>query len=204
MNEREKYIANLATYLNPLTEGERTDALEFYDEYIVDAGLTSRQTIEEKLGTPRQLSYKILADYSIKSNEESKNDRHLGSTHSSWRVFWWVLLAIVTSPITFSLGIALLMVLFAAAIAVIGLAIGAVAAVCGIVFGAALTFYTGIGVVANEPFTGLFYIGVGLSLLGLFLVCLPLLYWFIQLLIQGIANLAKYLYSKVQARRGNK
>jgi uncharacterized membrane protein len=204
MNEREKYIANLATYLKPLTDDERNDALEFYDEYIVDAGLASQAAIEEKLGTPRQLSYKILADYSIKSNEESKKDGRPGSTHSSWRVFWWVLIAIITSPITFGLGIVMLGILIMAVSLVAGLAIGAVGLVLGLIFAAGVTIYSGVGVIASAPFTGLFYLGVGLSMLGLFFVCLPLLYWFIRLLVQGVANLAKYLYNKIQARRGNK
>ena len=45
--------------------------LEFYDEYIADAGLRPEQRLKKRLGTPRQLSHKILADYSIKANNES-------------------------------------------------------------------------------------------------------------------------------------
>lgn len=62
MNARERYIADLASHLSPLTDVERQDALEFYDEFIADGDLTSRQAIEGKLGTPRQLSRQILAD----------------------------------------------------------------------------------------------------------------------------------------------
>ena len=101
MNERQKYINDLSIYLRQLTDEERNDALEFYDEYIADAGLETRTAIEERLGTPRQLSHKILADYSIKANNESIKEGHPASPHSSWRVFWWVLVAIITSPITF-------------------------------------------------------------------------------------------------------
>lgn len=203
MNEREKYIVDLATYLKPLSDADRSDALEFYDEYIADAGLNKHQEIEDKLGTPRQLSHKILADYSIKSNEKSKKDGQTGSAHSSWRVFWWVLIAIITSPLTFGLGMVMLGILIVAAAFVFALAVGAIGIVFGIIFGAGIALYAGIGVIINEPFTGLFYVGTGLSLLGLFLVCLPLLYWFIRLLGQGIANLAKFLYGKIEARRDN-
>ena len=57
MNERQKYINDLSIYLRQLTDEERNDALEFYDEYIADAGLETRTAIEERLGTPRQLRY---------------------------------------------------------------------------------------------------------------------------------------------------
>lgn len=204
MNEREKYIADLATHLHALTKEERDDALEFYDEYIADADLTTRAAIEEKLGTPRQLSHKILADYSIKSNEQAKKEGQTGTTHSSWQVFWWVLIAIVTSPITFGIGLAMLIILFVAAVCVFALAVSAVGIVGGLIVAAVVSLYAGCAVLFSAPFTGLFYLGIGLSLLGLFLVCLPLLYWFIRLLVQGMANLAKFLYGKIQARRANK
>lgn len=75
MNERQKYINDLSIYLRQLTDEERNDALKFYDEYIADAGLETRTAIEERLGTPRQLSHKILADYSIKAiMNRSKKD----------------------------------------------------------------------------------------------------------------------------------
>ena len=185
MNERQKYINDLAVNLSQLTDEERNDALEFYDEYIADAGLDTRTAIEEKLGTPRQLSHKILADYSIKANNEAVKDGHPASPHSSWRVFWWVLVAIITSPLTFGLGIALLGLLLAVGGVAIGLIVGAVGVALGIAAAAVVSLY----------------IGVGLTLVGSFLVCLPLCYWFIRIVIQGIANFAKFIYAKVQARR---
>lgn len=50
---REKYLAELEEYLQPLTPEERADAIMFYSEFIDDAGLETRSQIEERLGTPR-------------------------------------------------------------------------------------------------------------------------------------------------------
>ena len=200
MNERQKYINDLSIYLRQLTDEERNDALEFYDEYIADAGLENRTSIEKRLGTPRQLSHKILADYSIKANNESLKEGHPASPHSSWRVFWWVLVAIITSPITFGLGIALLVLLLAAG----GIAFGLIAGIIVLIFGVAaiaiISLYVGIGLIATNLFSGLFYLGLGVTLIGLFLVCLPLIYWLIRVIVQGIANFAKLIYAKVQVR----
>lgn len=201
MNERQKYINDLSIYLRQLTDEERNDALEFYDEYIADAGLETRTAIEERLGTPRQLSYKILADYSIKANNESIKEGHPASPHSSWRVFWWVLVAIITSPITFGLGIALLALLLAAGGVALSLIVGIVALIFGVAAIAIVSIYIGIGLIATNLFSGLFYFGLGVTLIGLFLVCLPLIYWLIRVIVQGIANFAKFIYAKVQARR---
>ncbi|RMX24737.1 DUF1700 domain-containing protein [Limosilactobacillus reuteri] len=201
MNERQKYINDLSIYLRQLTDEERNDALEFYDEYIADAGLENQTAIEERLGTPRQLSHKILADYSIKANNESIKEGHPASPHSSWRVFWWVLVAIITSPITFGLGITLLALLLAAGGVALSLIVGIVALIFGVAAIAIVSIYIGIGLIATNLFSGLFYFGLGLTLIGLFLVCLPLIYWLIRVIVQGIANFAKFIYAKVQARR---
>ena len=194
MNERQKYINDLSIYLRQLADEERNDALEFYDEYIADAGLETRTAIEERLGTPRQLSHKILADESIKEG-------YPASPHSSWRVFWWVLVAIITSPITFGLGIAVLALLLAAGGVALSLIVGIVALIFGVAVIAIVSLYIGIGLIATNLFSGLFYLGLGVTLIGLFLVCLPLIYWLIRVIVQGIANFAKFIYAKVQARR---
>lgn len=200
MNERQKYINDLAVRLRALTDEERNDALDFYDEYIADADLTTRAAIEEKLGTPKQLSHKILADYSIKANDELTKEGKPASTQSSWRVFWWVLVAIVTSPLTFGVGIVLFALLLAAAGVALGLIIGIGAVVLSVATVAVVSIYAGCGLLFSTPFVGLVYLGIGLMLVGLFFVFLPLIYWFVRMIVQGIANFAKFLYAKVQAR----
>lgn len=201
MNERQKYINDLAVRLRALTDEERNDALDFYDEYIADADLTTRAAIEEKLGTPKQLSRKILADYSIKANDELTKEGKPASTQSSWRVFWWVLVAIVTSPLTFGVGIVLFALLLAAAGVALGLIIGIGGVVLSVATVAVVSIYAGCGLLFSTPFVGLVYLGIGLMLVGLFFVFLPLIYWFVRMIVQGIANFAKFLYAKVQARR---
>ena len=144
MNERQKYINDLSIYLRQLADEERNDALEFYDEYIADAGLETRTAIEERLGTPRLLA---------------------------------------------AGGVAL------------SLIVGIVALIFGVAVIAIVSLYIGIGLLATNLFSGLFYLGLGVTLIGLFLVCLPLIYWLIRVIVQGIANFAKFIYAKVQARR---
>lgn len=201
MNARKKYIAELATHLGPLSQADRDDALEFYDEYIADAQLSTVAAIEDKLGTAKQLSHQILADYSIKSNEKSVANGHPASPHANWRVFWWVVLAIVSSPLLFGVGIAALVLLITVAAVVFGLVVGLLGCFIGLVVSAGATLYTGLSVLGSQPYVGLFYAGLGLSLIGLFLICLPLLYWIIRWLSQQVANLAKFLYRKLQERR---
>ena len=58
MDEQERYMMDLAACLAKMPEADRQDALEFYQEYLADAGLKTRSDIEAALGTPRTLSRK--------------------------------------------------------------------------------------------------------------------------------------------------
>ena len=204
MDGRQKYISELKKLLAPLTVEERTDALDFYNEYIEDAGYNSYQQIVKEMGNPRQLSHKILADYSIKANDEETKSVHTASPHSSWRVFWLIIIAIVTSPITFALSFGALVVLICALAAVFGVSVGILGTLAGLVFAAGVLLYSGIGVVVAAPMTGILYIGFGITILGILLFCIPLVYWIIRWLAQAIANLAKYIYQKLVQRRAEK
>ena len=204
MDGRQKYISELKKLLAPLTVEERTDALDFYNEYIEDAGYNSYQQIVKEMGNPRQLSHKILADYSIKANDEGTKSGHTASPHSSWRVFWLIIIAIVTSPITFALSFGALVVLICALAAVFGVSVGILGTLAGLVFAAGVLLYSGIGVVVAAPMTGILYIGFGITILGILLFCIPLVYWIIRWLAQAIANLAKYIYQKLVQRRAEK
>ena len=54
--DKENYLTELEEYLDALTADEKADVIEFYNEYIDDAGLETTDEIEKRLGTPRQLS----------------------------------------------------------------------------------------------------------------------------------------------------
>lgn len=204
MDARQKYISELKSFLAPLTAEERTDALDFYNEYIEDAGYDNYQQIIKELGNPRQLSHKILADYSIKANNEEIKNSHTASPCSNWRVFWLVVIAIITSPITFVLSLGALIVLICALAAVFGVSVGILGSLVGLIFGSGLMIYSGIGVLATAPMTGILYAGIGVTMIGVLLLCIPVGYWIIRWLAQAIANLAKYIYQKLLQRKAEK
>lgn len=201
MDAREKYLSALKKYLVPLAAEEKDDALDFYGEYITDAGYQKYDEITAELGTPRQLSRKILADYSIRENDQENKSGHAASAHSSWRVFWLVVLAIITSPITFALSLGALLVLVIALAVVFGITVGLLGIILGLFVAACATVYTGFGLILAVPMTGIFYIGAGLSILGVLLICIPLSYWVIRWLAQVVANLSKWIYQKIDQRR---
>ena len=174
--------------MDALTADEKADVIEFYNEYIDDAGLETTDEIEKRLGTPRQLSRKVLADYSIKATdiESHRSKKSKASVRSNGKMIWMILLALLASPAAIVLGLVLFAIL-ACVVAVFGACIA--------------SFYVGIVMLFSSFTTGLFYLGCGLMGLGAVLIGFPLLYWICRAIIQGIANFAKFLYKKIYKNR---
>lgn len=202
--DREKYLNELESYLNLLKPEERADAIIFYSEYIEDAGLTTREQIEEKLGTPRQLSRKILADHSIKMSQDEVNEQKIATPRSNIKMIWLILLALLASPFVLGAGGLLVGFLILILFAIVG-----VIFVLGVLFCAGVVvmgslIYTGIALLFTSWATGIFYLGLGLLALGVLLVILPIFYWMMKVILQGIGNFSRYLYNEFSKRRKQK
>lgn len=110
-SEITKYLQELKRYLRRLDDSEIKDIEDFYTEYLEDAGVQTRAEIEEKVGTPRQLSLRILADYSLK-DDGKESGGILPKTNI--KTAWLIILALLATPATLIIGVALLGVLVAA------------------------------------------------------------------------------------------
>lgn len=199
--DREKYLAELEEYLQPLTPEERADAIMFYSEFIEDAGLENRSQIEQRLGTPKQLSRKVLADHSIKMTDEEVKYQRTATPRSNVKMIWLILLALLASPFLLGASGVMIFVLIGILALVAGLIFGAVVALCALVVVMGLLFYVGIGLLFTNWAVGLFYLGLGALALGALLIVLPIAYWLVRLVLQGIANFSKYLYDKLSKKR---
>lgn len=63
------YLSKFNALLVQLTDDERDEVVEFYREYLLDAAIANYDDCVAELGTPKQLARKVLADYSIRFNE---------------------------------------------------------------------------------------------------------------------------------------
>lgn len=177
----DSYIEEFTSYLEQLDKAERDDVVEFYHEYIIDAELDTTQAIQEKLGTPKHLARKILADYSIKMSENNYQQMDNGSITANEKMkknvgmIFLIILALFASP-----------VLVPAAIALIGVVVlfilSALAFTLFVAFVLALSVVIGIGMIVGgiavvfQSFTTtIFYVGVGLAILGLDCLLIPLI-----------------------------
>lgn len=70
MNKQE-YLSELEAHLASLSEEERTNALQFYEEYFEDAGPENEQQVISELGKPFALAKSIICEQSAYSKSKS-------------------------------------------------------------------------------------------------------------------------------------
>ncbi|AUJ29392.1 MAG: DUF1700 domain-containing protein [Liquorilactobacillus hordei] len=190
------YLDELRGLLRGLSKTEIEEAVSFYSEFISDAGITTRKEIETRLGTPKQLARKIMADHSVKMDDES--EEKIRPAHKSSKMIWLITLVILSSPVTLGIGGGLLIALVAV---ILSMVILVVVLFAGLIVGMVGALYAGILLLFQSLNTGLFYMGIFLTTLGLLLILLPIIYWICRVVLQCIANFARYLYKKFGNRQ---
>lgn len=70
MNKQE-YLSELEAHLASLSQEERTNALQFYEEYFEDAGPENEQQVISELGKPFALAKSIICEQSAYSKSKS-------------------------------------------------------------------------------------------------------------------------------------
>ena len=180
-------------YLRRLDDSEIKDIEDFYTEYLEDAGVQTRAEIEEKVGTPRQLSLRILADYSLK-DDGKESGGILPKTNI--KTAWLIILALLATPATLIIGVALLGVLVAAIGVAFAVAVTIIALAGAAIFITLTSLYVGIFLLFTKLGVGLFYLGIGIIGIGALMVILPIIYLIIVTVVKMVANFIRYIYRR--------
>ncbi|NLR10611.1 MULTISPECIES: DUF1700 domain-containing protein [Lactobacillaceae] len=208
------YIKEVERLIGQLTTGEQQDVVEYYREYLMDAGLETYQQAVDELGTPKSLARKVLADYSIRLSEQSQQ----GTTQTSRataqaaknnvRTVWLIVLALLSTPVTIPILIVVAALLFAM-IAVLGsLIVAALAVFLSVIAVGIMCCVAALFVIWQTPWTGIFYLGIGLFALGASLLGWLLLKWLGSKIVWALSWAAKGIYRRFiprsRAERGRK
>lgn len=171
MNAREKYIQELQQHLSSLPRVDSQDALEFYKEFIEDAGYQNWDEIVQKLGTPEELSQEIIAKTTTTPNQEPLNQQD----NKRVRFVLYIILAI-----------ALVLVLVPT---LLGILSGIIAAIATLV-GSGLTVFSFAGsTLTTDVWAGVFYFGIGIILVGVLLIAIFIIAWLGKWFTHGINKL---------------
>ncbi len=118
-----RFMAELERLLRGLPSNEREDALNYYREYIEDAGFSEIDDVTDKLGTPRQVARSILGESVDKHVEVQKEKSNVKNNASIiWRLILYICAAPIAIPlvvVAVALFVAFTTVIFAVEVAMI-------------------------------------------------------------------------------------
>lgn len=191
------YLTELQDSLSQLSETDRNEAMDFYSEYLQDGKFDTYAQAVSKLGTPKQLARKVLADYSIRTIDEPthKEDRQQESRHQV-RTIWLITLGILSTPVSVPLAIAGLAILFAGLLALTAIILAIIVTLVVVFISGVLVFGIGVGVLSMSTSTGMLYIGCGLAVIGGFIMIVPAVLWLVNKLIHATMKFSGWLYGK--------
>ncbi|MCH5464335.1 DUF1700 domain-containing protein [Levilactobacillus tujiorum] len=213
MNE---YIKEVERLIGQLTTAEQQDVVEYYSEYLMDAGIESYQQAVDELGSPRSLARKVLADYSIRLSEQSQQASQAQpssraaaqAAKSNVKTVWLIILALLSTPVTIPILLVIGALLFAL-IAVLGsLLVAAAAMYITVVAVGVMCCVAALFVIWQTPWTGLFYLGIGLFALGASILGWLIVKWLGRKIVWALSWAAKGVYQRFiprsRAERGRK
>lgn len=193
---KEEFLRALEGNLSKLPVEERQSAMEYYKEYLDEAGNENEAEAIKRLGNPVQLAKQLMADFITKEVEEKPM-----KPKQSFQAFWIVIVALFASPIALPV-----------ALSIAGLGFGAIVTVGSVLFAGAIVAVVflvvaiilgavGIGTLFVQPASGIIVIGVGSVLLGVGILISILVYVVVGRGVPAIIKGITKLCYKAKGRR---
>ncbi|WP_203640456.1 DUF1700 domain-containing protein [Levilactobacillus andaensis] len=206
------YIQAVKKLLGQLTTAEQQDVIEYYQEYLMDAGIETYEQAVDELGTPRSLARKVLADYSIRSSSQEsqsiKSRSDIQATKNNVKTVWLIILALLSTPVTIPILIVIGALFVAFAAVIFSLVVAAFAVFLSIIAVGIVGVVVGVTTFFQAPWTGVFYLGMGLAALGASWIGWLIVKWFGSKVIWALSWAAKKIYNRFiprsRAERGRK
>lgn len=150
---------NINSYLNKLRKiiskelpkDECKNIMEYYEEYVADAGFETEADIINELGTPEALAKKIVEEH----NEKFQSDNIEGTEKKGLSLGWVTFIAIIGSP----LWLALLCVAFSLVVTVFALVITFGATGIGLALGGIGLIIGGVVLLFIDVVLGIYVVG---------------------------------------------
>ncbi|QIB68778.1 DUF1700 domain-containing protein [Aminipila butyrica] len=162
---RQEFIRKLELELFKLPKEEVKDAIDYYNEYLDDAGIENEAAALKELGSPSRIATQIKADFAVKQLSNQGNGSNAEGRKGISAV-WWVILGLFTAPVALPLAVAGGLLAFCILLTVALLVIAALLCVGAFFLSGIVAFSVGIYVLFIDFANGLFAVGVGLTFVG--------------------------------------
>lgn len=193
---KEVYLKELHRKLKKLPEEEREAALDYYNEYFDEAGEENVQLVIKKLGSPSQVASQILADFAVKDLDNNDESAKKGIS-----AIWFIILAILASPIALPLLISVIALIFSLVILCGSFIFTFFVLVLALSLSGIVSIIGGLSVFAQHWPTAVFFIGSGLIASGIGILLFSPLVSVTKSTSAALAKWSKKLFDKLLKKR---
>lgn len=202
---REEFMRQLERLLQDISESERREALEYYNNYFDDAGAENESRVIQELGSPGKVAAIIKADleggsqeygeYTEKGYEDprmreesqvpdcygqpdrARRGYRTGSRNNKGLIILVVILAVFAAPLLIGVGGGMFGILAGILGGIFGLIVGMFGGMIGALAGGIGVLIAGIVECFVSPALGLVGIGIGFLMLAVGVLLLLLFVW---------------------------
>lgn len=226
---RLEFMGELENLLSDISESERAEVLNYYNDYFNDAGVENEQEVIASLGTPAKVAATIregLNDNEGKVGEftesgftgygQNPKDEVAAKTMSqeergfkpkkkmsAGMIVLIVVLCIFAIPVLGPLGVGVLSLIFGIVCAIISVLLAVLAGGIACIVGGVAVLVVGIATLFISPIVGLLLCGMALLLAGIGVLLAILGTWIlvkgIPPMIRGIVNICRKPFHKKEA-----
>jgi uncharacterized membrane protein len=151
-------MQRLKEKIKTLPPDEYVSAVQYYEEYFVEAGPENEQNVIKELGSPEKVAAMLKANHAVEDMEKSD-----GSAKKSLKTIFIVLLALFAAPIAIPIAIAIFAVIFSLVVTLVTVFVSIFAAAIGLAAGGFLALIASLFVIVQSPATFVFFMGAGLA-----------------------------------------
>ena len=210
---RAEFMARLKDLLSDITEAEREEALNYYEDYFDDAGVENEASVIASLGSPEKVAATIKHGLNDNTGEEGEfsetgysgytYDKDEVATTSSNKkrdlrggmLVVVIILCVFAFPILGPLAIAVLSVLFSILCTVAALLFAVMVAGVAIGMSGIALIISGIVTLITSPVVAILFAGAGLILAGVGILVTILGIWILTKVVpplfRGFINLCR-------------
>ena len=222
---RAEFMARLRELLSDITEAEREEALNYYEDYFDDAGVENEASVIASLGTPEKVAATIkdgLNDNERMNGEFSENGysnptydskdavaertaiEKVNKTNKNSKI--WILVLILCLfglPIVLPVAIGLLSAAFGICCAILAIIFAVMVTGVVIVATGFGLIIAGIAALLEAPVVGILLFGAGLMVGGIGILIAILGAWIIAKIVPGVVRgIVNLLRKPFDRRRG--
>lgn len=190
------FLSELSRKLRGLPKAEYDDAMNYYQEYLMDAGVDDVTDVTPLVGNVNEVAARILEECTDKQIEKTTTE---GGVKNSTKAIWFLLLGIFAAPIAFPMAIVFAVVFFTVIVCVVALIIGLIATSIAIVAAGIMAIPAIFW--AETGSQALVLIGLALVAISLGVLMCIAFYKIGEAVVKGLIKLFRNIGQKRKAKR---